>query len=43
MLRDSCPYHSDVVAAAWEGGWEDGIIDRAREETATHCDSRSIA
>lgn len=43
MLRDSCPYHSDVVAAAWEGGWEDGVIGRAREETALHCDSRSIA
>ncbi|WP_097462071.1 ribosome modulation factor [Mangrovitalea sediminis] len=24
MEHDRCPYRSDVVAAAWEAGWEDG-------------------
>lgn len=22
--QDSCPYKSDVIAAAWEAGWMDG-------------------
>lgn len=22
--QDSCPYKSDVIAAAWEAGWSDG-------------------
>ena len=22
--QDSCPYTSDVIAAAWEAGWNDG-------------------
>ena len=22
--QQSCPYHSDVIAAAWEAGWNDG-------------------
>ena len=22
--QDSCPYKSDVIAAAWEAGWNDG-------------------
>ncbi|MDX1589865.1 MAG: ribosome modulation factor [Oleiphilaceae bacterium] len=30
MVRDSCPYLGAVVAAAWEGGWEDGLIERSR-------------
>lgn len=22
--QDTCPYKSDVIAAAWEAGWNDG-------------------
>ena len=22
--QESCPYHSEVIAAAWEAGWTDG-------------------
>ncbi|AUM12538.1 ribosome modulation factor [Ketobacter alkanivorans] len=22
--QQACPYHSDVIAAAWEAGWSDG-------------------
>ncbi|MEE2733116.1 MAG: ribosome modulation factor [Pseudomonadota bacterium] len=22
--QQACPYHSDVIAAAWEAGWTDG-------------------
>ncbi len=27
MDRVKCPYCSDVVSAAWEAGWEDGLED----------------
>lgn len=24
IVRERCPYRSEVVIAAWEAGWEDG-------------------
>ncbi|WP_250655545.1 ribosome modulation factor [Alkalimarinus coralli] len=24
MNRQKCPYNGEVIAAAWEAGWEDG-------------------
>ncbi len=24
MVRQKCPYNGEVIAAAWEAGWEDG-------------------
>jgi len=25
IARQRCPYHGEVIAAAWEAGWEDGF------------------
>ncbi|TVP59695.1 MAG: hypothetical protein EA349_02540 [Halomonadaceae bacterium] len=43
MLRDQCPYHSEVVAASWEAGWEDGVIQRAQREQPQVEDTLHIA
>ena len=34
MARERCPYHSEVVAAAWEAGWEDGAVTVTAERKA---------
>lgn len=25
MEQTKCPYHGEIIAAAWEAGWEDGL------------------
>ncbi|RMF14953.1 MAG: hypothetical protein D6758_10560 [Gammaproteobacteria bacterium] len=32
LAREKCPYRGDVVVAAWEAGWEDGISATAQGE-----------
>ncbi|ARU54211.1 MAG: hypothetical protein MI864_03630 [Pseudomonadales bacterium] len=27
MENNRCPYHGEVIAAAWEAGWEDGTSE----------------
>ncbi|MFE8071183.1 ribosome modulation factor [Marinobacteraceae bacterium S3BR75-40.1] len=35
MAKDRCPYRSEVVAAAWEAGWEDGAESMRADVAAT--------
>ena len=36
MDSEQCPYHSEVVIAAWEAGWEDGA-ETSMEYQQTAC------
>ncbi len=34
MPANRCPYHGEIIAAAWESGWEDGYETCAMKQPA---------
>jgi ribosome modulation factor len=35
LADDRCPYHGEIITAAWEGGWEDGRSAHGQNQKVT--------